>query len=130
MREYVDPTCEPWGSGAVEIGNRNVIIADIVGLAQAHPLTEPQVMKKQPPAGLGPSYAPPYPFEVWSSDSCDKSRDQSRTIVKPRGRIGRDSGHLKLNGSVRDRTRKSRDLSKAPGANLHGIGIFQSLHGT
>ena len=40
--------------GVVEIVTRNDIIPGSVGLAQAHPLTKPPVMRKQPSAGLGP----------------------------------------------------------------------------
>ena len=45
---------DPWGSGVVEITTRNVILPGSVRLAQAHPLTTPPAMRKQPSAGLGP----------------------------------------------------------------------------
>ena len=45
---------DPWGSGAVAIATRNVIFACSVGLVQAHPLTNPLALRKQPSAGLGP----------------------------------------------------------------------------
>ena len=48
-----------WGSAAVEIATRNAIVPGIVGLAQAHPLTKPPAIRKQPPAGLGPVSAHP-----------------------------------------------------------------------
>ena len=50
---------DPWGSGAVEIATRNAILADSVGVAQAHPLTRPLAMRKQPNARLGPVTAYP-----------------------------------------------------------------------
>ena len=45
---------DPWGSGVVEMATRAVTPPGSVGLAQAHPLTDPSTMRKQPSAGLGP----------------------------------------------------------------------------
>ena len=48
-----------WGSGAVEIATRKVIPPGSVGLAQAHRLTNPLAMRRQPSAGLGPDTVHP-----------------------------------------------------------------------
>ena len=58
MREYVDPTCFPCGSGAMEIAIRKCIAPGTAGLAQAHPLTKLPATK-QPSAGFGPVTALP-----------------------------------------------------------------------
>ena len=53
------------------MATRNGVIPGSAGLAQAHPLTKPPAMRKQPAAGLGPVtvHPTPYPFGRWSSDT-------------------------------------------------------------
>ena len=45
---------DPWGTGVMEMATRSVIPPGSVGVAQAHPLTKPPAVRKQPDAGLGP----------------------------------------------------------------------------
>ena len=45
---------DPWGSGAVEIATRKFIPPTSVGFARAHQTNKTLVMRKQPPAGIGP----------------------------------------------------------------------------
>ena len=90
---------DPLGSGAVEIATRKVISLGSGGLAQAHPLTKPKALRKQPPAGLGQlwstipacalvrtaEYTPTY-FYMWYCMAPGTSYHTSENHDRPRSR--------------------------------------------